>query len=320
MRHRLALGIYCLLSLLLALPSSAAPSQIIVVFPFAVSGAAIPAIGNELTDQIAAEAAAPGDLTVIRGDAQPSEYRNTARANGADAYLTGTIMRVGTTYSAIVQLVSSRTSVLMWSQSIHFRTLAEAAGVGRRFHDVLVHPAVSLSAGAVAAAARPAPSATPAALRETPAVAPSAKPAAVETPSTTARGAFAVMPMGGSADAEERTYATAVVVASLRLLGLKAVAVVQSVNPESGGSALCATTGATALLAGTLTTKLEQNSTPPQISASVALRGYRCAAQAIDPDLGPSTFMARNDADAIRQAINNAVLLLPSVHLTKRAS
>jgi hypothetical protein len=290
-----------LLFSLCGLPGAAATLPSLVIYPFAVNGSnSPPDLGSALADQIAAEVTALGGVTVIHGNAKPEDYRSAARAAGADAYLTGAIVRVGSSYSAIEQLVRTGNGILIASQSIHFNSLAEAAGAGGYIRDQL--------------AQRPAPVAVQSVPPPTPKPSPSATPSARPSAAPSARGAFAVMPVGGPANDAERAYAVAVMVAALKQLGLPAVAIGQTVDPQSGGAALCTTTGATALIAGTLETRLVAGTAPAQIEASVGLRGYRCQTRTLDPDLGPSAFMAHDEGDAIRQAIDNAVLLLPSVH------
>jgi hypothetical protein len=315
MRLRLRALLAGLLLPLCALPGAAATLPSLVIYPFAVDGSTTPPdLGSALANQIAAEVTALGGVTVIHGDAKPDDYRRAARAAGADAYLTGAIVRVGSSYSAIEQLVRSGNGIVISSQSIHFSSLAGAAGAGQYIHDQLAQRPSPPSAAGVAEAVR----ASPVAVQTVPPATPKPSPAATPSAAPSTRGAFAVMPVGGPANDAERAYAAAVTVAALKKLGLPAVAIAQTVDPQSGGAALCTTTGATALIAGTLETRLVAGAAPAQIEVSVGLRGYRCQTHALDPDLGPSAFRAHDEGDAIRQAIDNAVLLLPSVHLPKK--
>ena len=116
MLRRLALVLAVLVVPLAALPSGAA-TQVLVVYPFAVSGSASPDLGVQLSAKIAAEITALGGIKVVLGAAstKPADYRSAAQAAGADLYFSGSIQPVFTSYSAIEQLVSQIT----WLRNSH---------------------------------------------------------------------------------------------------------------------------------------------------------------------------------------------------------
>ena len=142
MLRTLSLPAASLLVLLTAVPVRAA-ERILVVFPFTV-GPSTPEIdGGDITDRIAAEIAALGGLKIVRGSAtaKPTEYRAEARAAGADLFFTGSVAPVGSSYSAIEQLVTTRGGTVVWSTTMNFHTVADIRGEGTRIHDEVLRGA-----------------------------------------------------------------------------------------------------------------------------------------------------------------------------------
>jgi hypothetical protein len=94
----------------------------------------------QLINKIADEITAAGGITVVRGatDAKPADYRSLARAAGADVYFSGSVVPVGPGYSAIENLVSTRSGTVMWSTTMQFRSIADIVGEGARIHDELM--------------------------------------------------------------------------------------------------------------------------------------------------------------------------------------
>ena len=276
-----------------ALPASAA-APTLVVYPFAVDGSAPAALGAKLADQIAAEVAALGGIRVVYGNpsTKPAGYRAAARAAGADNYFSGSIIPIGTSYSAIEQLVSTQSGTVNWSVTIHFRTLDEVNGQGARVRDVLLRNAAPPAAAAVAA---PGPS------RVTPAPAPVA--------------GYAVLPVTGSARRRDRQYALRAIVETLQQRGFTAVTVTSSaaIDPAADGAAVCSRTDARTLIAGTLdTTSVAEPGSAPQTTAHVALRTYDCRAQALRAQATVVNHIAPVANDAIRGAVEDAISAFPA--------
>jgi TolB-like protein len=121
-----------------ALPVRAA-AHVLVVYPFTVSESMADDTGVRLIEKIAAEITALGGITVVRGgDTKPVDYRSFARAAGAEVYYSGSIVPVGAGYSAIEQLVSTRSGTVMWSTTMQFRSVADVVGEGAHVHDELL--------------------------------------------------------------------------------------------------------------------------------------------------------------------------------------
>jgi hypothetical protein len=121
-----------------ALPARAA-NRVLVMYPFAVTESMADDTGVRLTDKIAAEISALGGIAVVRGaDTKPADYRSFARAAGAEVYYSGSIVPVGAGYSAIEQLVSTRSGIVMWSTTMQFRSVADVVGEGAHVHDELL--------------------------------------------------------------------------------------------------------------------------------------------------------------------------------------
>ena len=142
-----------------------AADRILVVFPFTVSPSITDVNGADISDRIAAELIASGNgLTVIKGSktSKPADYRVEARDTGADVYFTGSVTGIGTSYSAIEQLVTTHGGTVIWSGTINFRSVSDIRGEGSRIRDEVMRGATP-------------PPATPAPPSSSPVPAPSAK-------------------------------------------------------------------------------------------------------------------------------------------------
>jgi TolB-like protein len=278
-----------LLMLLCALPSFAA-THTLVVYPFSVTGATPAELGTEISDQIASEVGALGGISVVKGaaGAKPADYRAAAQAAGAEYYFSGSIAPVFNRYSAIEQLVSTRTGTVMWGVTIQFRTLADITGEGRRVHDELVRG-----------------DATPP---------PGIGPAGVSLVTPTPVSGYAVLPVTGSASDAERTFAVSSIVDTLQHRGYNVVTVTSSsaIDPAADGAAACAKTGARTLIVGALDTTRVPAGTNPQTTAHVALRTFDCRSHALDLQATVVNHIAPVANDAIRGAVEDAVSAFPA--------
>jgi TolB-like protein len=287
-----------LLVLLCAIPSLAA-TRTLVVYPFAVSGTAPEELGKQVSDQIAAEIGALGGITIVHGaaSAKPADYRAAAKALGADYYFSGSIAPVFNRYSAIEQLVSTRSGTVMWGVSIQFRTVADVAGEGRRIHDELVRgdaPPPGIAASGVSL------------------VTPS--PVSPSPLSSSPVSGYAVLPVTGSAAAVDKTFATSAIVTTLQRHGYNVVTVTSAatIDPATDGAAACAKTGARALVAGALDTARVSTGPSPQTNAHIDLRTFDCRTHALDLQSTVVNHIAPVGDDAIRGAIEDAVSAFPA--------
>jgi TolB-like protein len=125
-----------------AAPAAAAP-PLLVVYPFAQSDGVPDGMGAAVADRISAEITSAGGITVIKApaDTKPVNYRKVARDLGAEVYYSGSIVPVGTSYSAIEQLVSTKAGMVRWSVTMQFHAIGDIHGEGVRVHDALLQQA-----------------------------------------------------------------------------------------------------------------------------------------------------------------------------------
>jgi TolB-like protein len=120
--------------------SASAAQPVLVVYPFAVNGATPDGLGAQISDHVAAEMIALGGVTIVRGavGAKPADYRTQARAAGAEVYYSGSIVPVGARYSAIEQLVSTHSGLILWSTTMQFQSADDVTGEGARIRAELL--------------------------------------------------------------------------------------------------------------------------------------------------------------------------------------
>jgi TolB-like protein len=277
----------------LALPAVAAPKPVLVFFPFATAATVPASFATQLPDKIAAELQALGGVTVLTGDptAKPENYRALARAAGADDYVTGSIVALGSSYAVLEELVSARAGVLLWSNSVVFRSVDDISGVGRTLLDLLAPPAAPSTAGTLPTTATPAP-------------------AAVATLNPTV--GIVALPADGNSSRDERAFADQTVATAIKHLGFKLLAL-----PKNRPSlpALCGQTHAQLLLATRLDMShpVPKTGGTPQATAIVSLTAYDCTTRALDPNPVAVDHVAATSNDAIRAAITEAIVLLPAL-------
>jgi TolB-like protein len=279
-----------LVLLLGAIPASAA--QTLVIYPFAVTGTVPADLGTQLSDKIAADMRALGGIQVVRGAAtvKPADYRASARAAGADFYFTGSITLVFNRYSAIEQVVSTRTGTVVWSVPLQFSTLADLSGEGARIRTEMMRG------------------------EPTPAPGVAADGASLVTP--TPMSGFAILPVTGSATDADRTYAVKAIVDTLRQRGFNVVTVTRptsgAIDPSVDGVEACTQTKARTLIAGALDTTRVATGASPQTTAHIALRTYDCRVHVLDSQATVVNHIAPVAEDAIRGAIQDAVSAFPA--------
>ena len=185
--------------------------------------------------------------------------------------------------------MSTRTGTVMWSVTIHFKTIAEVVGEG------------AARARRTASAASKPPAGT----------APIGTSLVTPPPSS----GFAVLPVTGlGARRRTKQFATHAIVETLQQRGYKVVTVT-SANPldaVANGPEACSTTGAQTLIAGTLDTSRVATAGPDaQTTAHVALRTYDCRSHALDLQATVVNHIAPIANDAINGAVVDAVSAFP---------
>ena len=290
MLRRLLFALAVLAVPLGSLPVSAA-APVLVVYPFAVGGSAPEDIGRQLSAKIAAELTALGGIQVVTGSAttKPPDYRSAARSAGADLYFSGSIVPVGNAFSAIENLVSTKSGTSMWSTLITFRGVDDVRGQGAAVRAELLRNA-----------------ATPA---------PASAAAGLELITPPPRSGGVDLPIAGSALDSDRAFATRVIAETLQSRGYKVVPATSSgiLAPSANGTAICASSGARTLITGSLdTTRVATLGTAAQTTAHISLQTFDCSAHALDLTPTVVNHIAPIANDAIRGAIEDAISAFPS--------
>jgi TolB-like protein len=290
MLRRLLVALAVLVVPLAALPLSAAP-PVLVVYPFAVSGSTPDDLGSRVSAKIAAEVTALGGVSVNLGaaTAKPADYRAAARAAGADLYFSGSILPVGTNFSAIENLVSTHSGTVVWSKMFQFRNVDDIAGQGAQVRDALMHDSATPTPGTAAAGLdliTPAP-----------------------------MSGFAVLTVTGSAADDDRAIARQAIIDTLQQRGSRVVTASGSAaaDPTNNSVALCTTTGVRTLIWGTLdTTRVATGSTTAQTTAHISLQTYDCQSHSLSLQPTIVNHIAPAGADAIRGAVQDAISAFPA--------
>jgi TolB-like protein len=286
-------GLLAVLAVLLvgsfAFPAGAAPSPVVVVFPFTV-GDTVPAnLAVDVANKIAAELTAAGGINVIHGDptVKLRDYRTVADAAGADYYLTGSIASVGAnSYAGIEQLVGARSGVLVWSNAISFRSVDDIVGAGRSLHDILLNVGAPQTAGTLPVT----PTATP----------------------VPQYAGIVILPVDGTASRTEKDVAQQAIGDAIKHLGFYVVPMPRRNQANSG---LCDATHAKLLLSTRLETRraVPAGGGGPQTTAIVSFTAYNCTTDALDPNPIALDRVAPDGNAAIRAAVNDALILLPAL-------
>ncbi|HEV8020270.1 MAG TPA: hypothetical protein VGP41_03335 [Candidatus Lustribacter sp.] len=289
MLRRLLTALAVAVALFVALPSTAA-TPVLVIYPFATNGTGPEDMGQKLSARIADEIKALGGIAVVVGaaSAKPADYRSAARAAGADVYFSGSIVPVAGSYSAIEQLVSTHSGVVVWSSSLQFRAVDDVTGQGAVVRNELLR-----------SLATPSPNITV---------------AAVDLITSPALSGLAVLPVTGSALDGDKAYAQRALVETLQHRGFKATpwTGTGSFDPLTNGVTLCATTGAQTLIAGALDTTRAGVPGAVQTTAHVSLQTYDCSKHALAQQATVVNHIEPIANDAIRGAIEDAVSAFPA--------
>jgi TolB-like protein len=137
----------------------AAPGPAIVVYPL-VSSAGTPAsVGSMIAGTLSAAIAAHGDITVkaAPSDTTQADFLSVARKAGADYYLAGFATEIGSQVSAVEQLVSTKTGIVVWRNTASYNVPDDARPSGEQIHDVIMQLANESFAPVTAAQNAPPP-------------------------------------------------------------------------------------------------------------------------------------------------------------------
>jgi len=246
---------------------------------------------RDLADIVERAYVALGGVNVIRGaaSAKPADYRAAAQAAGADVYFSGSIVPVFNQFSAIENLVSTHSGTVVWSVSIQFRSIADVTGQGARVRDELYHGAPAPPAGIAANGS-----------------------SLVTSPPMSG---YAVLPVTGSASGADRAYALNAIVDALKSRGHNVAPVTSSnaIDPVTGGALVCTTSGAQALVVGSLdTTRVATNGPTPQTTAHIDLRTFDCRSHELELKPTVVNHIAPVADDAIRGAVEDAISAFPA--------
>ena len=125
-----------------AIPARAA-DPVLVIYAFNQAEGTPENAGAAVADKIAGEIRVLGGVTIVRppNTTKPSDYRSVARAAGADFFVFGSMVPVGTGYSAIEQIVTTRGGTVKWSVTMQFKSVSDVQGEGARIRDEILRGA-----------------------------------------------------------------------------------------------------------------------------------------------------------------------------------
>jgi hypothetical protein len=252
----------CMIAIALMAPNaSAAPhAVVVVVYPLTPTGRGAVHAGEQIASVIGKELAASDNVQVREpapGVAR-QDYFDTARNLGADYYLSGFVTLISGQLSVVEQLVSTLSNTTVWSNNARLATNDDA-----RAQADLVRGAVLGHAGRVLDAFDP-----------------GMANITTRIASGSKRPLFAVLLSRGDASENERAYADAAIVKTLRAHGF----VADLLSDPAGdlailGPAICATAGVQFLLGGTVSIGVQPDREINQwATAKLDLAGYDCVA------------------------------------------
>jgi TolB-like protein len=129
--------VVCLIALfglpLLAATPAIFIKPVVVVYPLASNGSSVDReASSRLATIIATQMANTNNVTVVPPPpgTERKDYLAVARANNADYYVSGFISPLGNGVSVVLQVVSTTTGIVVYSQSAQLSTYNDAAGQG----------------------------------------------------------------------------------------------------------------------------------------------------------------------------------------------
>lgn len=224
----------------------------VVVYPLIPNGSGVSTeTGARISVTIATQIAQLGGVSVKPAPpgVEQHDFLTAARQLGVDYYVTGYVTPLGSQASVVEQLVSTKSGSIVWSNTAQLETYGEAAGQGS-----VIRSAVLAYASRAVAQLQP--------VTGTPA--PRVQPTPTRPP---APKKVAVLGLGGDDAPDRVAYAAS---AMMKALAKNKVPVARSQNAtqdvaQRAGS-ICATTGATLLLGGSLATQMPIRTPRPRAS------------------------------------------------------
>jgi hypothetical protein len=314
-----------------AAPQIFAP-PVVVVYPFTVAGGSMsPQVGGDVALLIADRLAAIGGLDVkpfTPGTERP-DYLTAAEKQSADYYVAGFLTPIGSEVSLIVQVVSTYGGTVEWSSTSTIRTYNDAVAQADGVHDAIIrHAQRSLdSLGAAPPPTTPEPTGKDAAgfslnhilgrkHHDVIAPEPSPSPESVAVaPQSQAVAAAAAAPgalvanVGGSAQADVRSYAASALADAIRrIAAMRAGGIpVDSANAIARTADLCKANGSSAdtIYTSSLAVDAQTNEISLDVSA-YDCNGKRLGTQHVSTSVG----RRENVRDAVSRAAVQAVVAL----------
>jgi TolB-like protein len=141
--QRLVVGALAALAigLIAAGPVPFGPPSVLIVLPFQVGPGLKATAGSDFATHMSATIAQTSGVTVVPDtstDVNQADYPAIAKAAGADFYLTGFISPNGGTVTVIQQLVSLRSGTIVWSNSAQVLTPEDAVEQANLIRDTIV--------------------------------------------------------------------------------------------------------------------------------------------------------------------------------------
>jgi TolB-like protein len=121
------------LPLLAAAPNASGIKPSVIVYPLVSTGSSVDReASSRLATLIATQMANTGEVAVIPPPpgTERKDYLSVARSHGADYYVSGFVSPLGNGVSVVLQVVSTASGIVVYSQSSQIATYAEAAGQG----------------------------------------------------------------------------------------------------------------------------------------------------------------------------------------------
>jgi hypothetical protein len=274
-RHYLIAVFACLSVFLIAAAPAFTIVPTVIVYPISTSSSLNREDAARIMTTLATQIAQGGQIKVIPPNTgvDRANYLADARSAGANYYVTGFLTPLGAGASVVQQVVSTTSGTLVFSVTNYITSLAEIAAQGDQLRTGILERS---SRGIQAFTAPPPPANTPAPEATKGADvninklfghknASAASAVALAPP---ANATLAILSVGGSANADERTATAQSLVSAFEKAGRHAVLV----DASTPSNALCAANKATAQVA----TWIDPPASPANTNASLRMIAYDC--------------------------------------------
>lgn len=282
--RRLLLAVFaCLPLVTLAAAPAFTIVPTVVVYPPSVTGDSIDQeASSRIATVLATEIAKTGDVHVLtpKPGVERANYLSDARSIGADYYVTGFVTPIGNNVSVIEQVVSVLSGTVVYSASAQITTYGELNDQADELRQGILERAgrgIAAFQAPELPASTPSPQPTSGAeanvsglFRHKHAAATASPLAVADVQPLPPNAVVAILAVGGSADADQRTAAAQAIAVAFNRDGRHAVVV----SDAAPSDAVCAANKATSFVAGYLDT---QTTAGANASASLRLVGYDCS-------------------------------------------